>query len=916
MIHNIVKWKNPNKTINVTGIVYYLNISSGNDSNDGLSIPFSWETADHADSVIANGDVVLDEITGSGPYPELPRIQDKDLFYKYKLDDIIYDSLQTPVITSLSDTTFYDGQSITVYGSGFKLSGATVELNTAADGSGTSVSQTVVSHNSTQISITIEQGALSLGTVYLIVHNTDGNQNSGYLSTLIAVPAGTNHYILDGGTGDGTAWNNALDALPATLVRGDTYYIGDGTYASYTFDDAVSGANYIYIKKATIANHGTETGWNDSYGDGQASFTGRWYFTRSYYDIDGQEGSGYSGHGFYVHQTDVTLKSIQFNGYTPNITTNYVIKHCEFEHAGVDLENGGNADCLYIYSDVSQWAEYFTFEDCAFHNATRSVLAARDTRNATFTRCYFYDMWNNTEVHAEAIAIQIYHGDTVTPQELNIRFTQCMFKNTGGAGTIIIGLQHGVDARINSNVTIDNSIFWQNSVYPERYYVTDGIIASLGDNTLQDCAVYSCTFINSQQASGAGARLFSSDVAGSGNEFRNNLVYNDNDITNSFYNINIITHNWYYHAGDHSAETSDQVGTGDPFTDYTNGDLTLSANTDAGYNLGSTYENDFSGNLRVTWSRGAYEFRDQIIADHTIVDDYVNIPDAYITEVKKMLMNVPGASHGCAYMYGLSLLEAVDSKFASNITWTGAPETYTADHVRGVRTFRWGTGWAVSGGEENWYTNTAGIAAMKAHLAYMRTTLSNPVSVFMLGWCWDMTWHNGVTASKDGVHGCGWAGSSVSGPEGDIAWGLDAADSAITGNSVCMDTYLDATEQYIEYDTLTKTIFTTGPVDENNGNTELGYQREVKQQYIRDYVLAHPEYALFDWADILYYNDSNEKSPALSWSGHTYYGIHTDNTGTFSMTGGVNCHIGEAGCLRLGKALWWMLARLAGWDGN
>lgn len=306
----------------------------------------------------------------------------------------------------------------------------------------------------------------------------------------------------------------------------------------------------------------------------------------------------------------------------------------------------------------------------------------------------------------------------------------------------------------------------------------------------------------------------------------------------------------------------------------------------------------------------------QIIADHTIVDDYVNIPDEYITKVKKMLVNIPGASHGCAYMYGLSLLEAVDAKFASNITWSGAPEIYTTDHVRGVRTFRWGTGWAVAAGEEQWYTNTTSIAAIKSHLNYMRNTLSNPVSVFMFGWCWDMTWHNGVTVEKDSVYGCGWAGSSVDGPEGDIAWGLNAADTAITGNSVCMDTYLDATKQYIEYDTSTKTIFTTGPVDENNGNTELGYQREVKHQYIRDYVLEHPEYALFDWADILYYNDSNEKSSALSWDGHTYYGIHNDNTGTFSMTGGVNCHIGEAGCLRIGKALWWMLARLAGWDGN
>jgi len=27
-------------------------------------------------------------------------------------------------------------------------------------------------------------------------------------------------------------------------------------------------------------------------------------------------------------------------------------------------------------------------------------------------------------------------------------------------------------------------------------------------------------------------------------------------------------------------------------------------------------------------------------------------------------------------------------------------------------------------------------------------------------------------------------------------------------------------------------------------------------------------------------------------------------------------HIGEAGRIRLAKAMWWMLARMAGWDGE
>jgi hypothetical protein len=38
--------------------------------------------------------------------------------------------------------------------------------------------------------------------------------------------------------------------------------------------------------------------------------------------------------------------------------------------------------------------------------------------------------------------------------------------------------------------------------------------------------------------------------------------------------------------------------------------------------------------------------------------------------------------------------------------------------------------------------------------------------------------------------------------------------------------------------------------------------------------------------------------------------IHPDNLGGTEVG-----HIGTVGALRLGKAMWWMLARIAGWDG-
>jgi hypothetical protein len=137
------------------------------------------------------------------------------------------------------------------------------------------------------------------------------------LLLLMCVPAyGANHYIRADATGnnDGTDWTNAWTDLPATLVRGDTYYIGDGEYGGYSFDDAESGTYYITIKKATVADHGTETGWDNAYGDGQAVFTGTGNnylisFSESYYVFSGvaaSDPSDSSTYGFKIKNTNTS----------------------------------------------------------------------------------------------------------------------------------------------------------------------------------------------------------------------------------------------------------------------------------------------------------------------------------------------------------------------------------------------------------------------------------------------------------------------------------------------------------------------------------------------------------------------------------------------------------------------------------
>lgn len=315
--------------------------------------------------------------------------------------------------------------------------------------------------------------------------------------------------------------------------------------------------------------------------------------------------------------------------------------------------------------------------------------------------------------------------------------------------------------------------------------------------------------------------------------------------------------------------------------------------------------------------------RTSIIADHTVVDQYDDIPLEYLASVKEMRLNIPGESHSEAYRTGLNALMLENPDYRVSITNYGPPESYRDDALRIDRLVynSSSSDWDYLIGEAQWYTWQAwddplhpdypltNAAHIKEHLTYCDVTDPQyAINALGFGWCWDMC---GTPAGdEDPVYAVHWAGSSVGGPDGSAIWGLDSGDYDLTGNSVCMDTYLQATEDYISHvtdiESDTTVFFTTGPVD-GYENSEAGNQREIKHQYIRDYVNANGK-VLFDYADILTHNDDGQPWTS-SWNGHDYPQIHPDN-----LEGTPTGHIGTVGALRLGKALWWLLARLAGWN--
>jgi hypothetical protein len=323
---------------------------------------------------------------------------------------------------------------------------------------------------------------------------------------------------------------------------------------------------------------------------------------------------------------------------------------------------------------------------------------------------------------------------------------------------------------------------------------------------------------------------------------------------------------------------------------------------------------------------GGAAFGATIVADHTVVERCATIPQAYIDLVKTMWATVPGESHSYGYRKGLVLLQGLDGRFQVSVLESGTPEGATSQHLRFSRA-TWGdvgaaSGWVYGYGEEDWYTSTLAVDRTKAGITYCNSH-ALPLAAIGLGWCWDTTWHNSPGGTTDPVYQVRWAGSSVGGPDGDLRWGLDADDLALTGNHVSLDTYLAATQQYIDHCKAngysTVVFFTTGAIDGYGG--ESGYQRHLKHQRTRDYVQSHADTVLFDYADILSWSDAGQEN-RVTWTDlggtpRSFQQIHSDNMldlgGSYAEDGD---HIGERGAVRLAKAMWWMLARIAGWDGT
>ncbi len=417
-----------------------------------------------------------------------------------------------------------------------------------------------------------------------------------FLGTINAEAA--NHYVRAGasGTATGNDWTNACTEFtgacaPASMVRGDTYFVADGTYSSRTFNTPASGNLVITIKKATVADHGTETGWVNTYGDGQATFASIITFSTSYWTFDGaiRDESNpplswftTSAYGFAVlNNNNSAQRQIVFGNPLSNFTMRHVwlqgrtggFSGAERRYS-IDTETGGTStDLLFsrnLSTDSNQW--YF------LRGTNRTVI----------------EYWAGDRLTGDGNN----HGDAInvyfSAEDVTIRWGVLRNACTSGCtGVIPIADSRGTSTP--PLVKIYGNLFYD-------FGSTDGLAGFLGNSSnggnCTNCVVTNNTFVDggAEYASSWGLQFGD----GSGNIHRNNMWFEVNSQIPSF-SLGSNPTNTHNAFGPSAVSTGTNAQVSVPssiFVDFATKNFKLASPTSCGVTLSAPYDKDMFGNTR------------------------------------------------------------------------------------------------------------------------------------------------------------------------------------------------------------------------------------------------------------------------------------------------------------------------------
>ncbi len=429
------------------------------------------------------------------------------------------------------------------------------------------------------------------------------------LITVATAAAAAVHYVRPGATGANTGadWANAFKALPANLVRGDTYYLGPGAYGAHTFADAASGTLPITLLRATATDHGTGSGWQAAYASGAATFT-HWEIWTDWYVFDGRHRNAdwrlgtTSQYGIRVQGPNTGgTKTVRLDDTMGHGGNHLVFRYIDLVGGGRDTGNGDDV----VYGLIA--ATDLVFQYCAMHDSDRTIFLMRGNwQRMLVDHCYIARNTSVPAVHGEMLSMT---------WSTDVTWSNNVMEDIEGTG-FIVGLSSGTAAhwRVFGNTAFHSAAYAADTGRkPGHNWGVSGFIYIADDaddrNIGNDIQVVNNTFANIV-GTWSGVVI----LKGSGNVVRNNLWYASVQTGMQLGTGGTVSHNWYYQtqADGDSSPTKVTCTTGcNVFVDVAGKDFHLVKSLASGYALAAPMVVDGDGVTRAisgTWDRGAFQY--------------------------------------------------------------------------------------------------------------------------------------------------------------------------------------------------------------------------------------------------------------------------------------------------------------------